>query len=330
MKTLYRRFLTVILLLGTILILLQIFLAFGSTFLSLDKMLTTTSTSLLASTNREITMNINERFERMMKIGNLIANNDSFRTFSRTESKLPMEEKVATELTLGQTISSLTAIDTFCDCGLVFNDGTTLGQLDARTLDQFEGKELYTYFSDLSDRDSENFRIGKDNDSSRLYYSKSVNSSTIILVSILREELDPIFYDAEENFNLTLHMSTQDQSIIYSGDEVENSSGKLDDNLAQAVESSDHLSIQLRGNVIASDACLNGWRITSTIPEDTLTAENSNLKSIYLIMSIGISVLGIIIIIILCLQVKKRMKLFQEIEENLDDITDIKDLKINR
>ena len=329
MKSLHRRFITAILLLGSILILLQIFLAFGSTFLSLDKMLTTTSTSLLASTNREITQNVNEKFERMIRVGNLIADNEDFRNYSRTESKLPQEKNVAIELGLGQTISSLSALDSFCDCGLVYNDGTTLGQLDARTLDQFEGKELYDYFSALSDRDSENFKIGKDNDCSKLYYSKSINSSTIVLVSILREELDPIFYDAEENFNLTLHMSTTNHYIIYSGDEFENSSGTLDENLAQAIENSNHLSIQLRGNVIASDACINGWRITSTIPESTLTSENGNLRTIYLVMSIGIIILGIVIITILCLQVKKRMKAFQEIEENLEDITDIKDLNLN-
>ena len=329
MKSLQRRFITVIVLLGTILILLQIVMTFGSTFLSLDRMLTTTSTSLLASTNREITMNINQRFERMIRFGNLIANNESFRTFSRTESKLPMDKKVAYELTLGETISNYTSMESFCDCGLVFNDGTTLGQLDAETLDQFEGKELYEYFSVLSDRDSENFRTGKDNNTSRLYYSKSINPSTIILVSILRDELDPVFYDAEENFNLTLHMSTPDHRIIYSGDEKEHSSGMLDEDLAQAIESSNHLSIQMRGNVIASDACLNGWRITSTIPEDTLTAENSGLRSIYLILSIVVIVLGIIIITILCFQMKKRLALLQEIEDSLGDVTDIKDLNLN-
>ena len=305
---------------------MQITLAFLGTFLSLDKMITSTGTSLLASTNREIAQNVNYRFERMIKLGNLISVNDNFRSYSRTDSTLPGDKKVETELMLGQMLSGYTSLDTFCDVTLVYSDGTTLGQVDAYTQQQFNGKELYTYFADLSDRDSDNFRIGKGGDRTRLYYSKAINTDCILLVSILREELDSIFYDAEENFNLTLHMSTADHQIIYSGDDKENSSGALDTDLAQAVENSNHLSMQLRGNIIASDTCTNGWRITSTIPEDTLTAENGSLQTIYLIMSIAIIVLGIVLITLLCLHIKKYTATIQQLENSDGDYSDLNSL----
>ena len=124
-------------------------------------------------------------------------------------------------------------------------------------------------------------------------------------------------------------MSTPEHKVIYSGDEKETQSGVLDEDLAQAVEDSSHLSIEMRGNVISSDTCINGWRITSTIPENTLTAENNSLRTIYLILSVVISIVAIVLITLLCLNIKKRLNEFAQIEENLEDYTDIKDINLN-
>ncbi len=329
MKQLYKRFLSIIVLMGAILLILQFVFAFVNTFLSLDKMVTSTATSLLASTNSEIKENVNQHFERMMRIGNQIATDDQFVSYSRTNTKLNRGDQAQKELTLGRTLGEYTALDDFCDCAVVFKDGTTLGQVDAKTAEAFKGEELYKVFSDLSDRDSQNFLTGHGTDYSRIYYSKMINPSSIVVISILRESLEPLFYDAEENFNMTMHISTPDHRIIYSGDENEMASGKLTDDLAQAIENSSHLSIELKGNVISSDACVNGWRVTSTIPEDALNSDNHTLRTIYLIISAFVMIVTIVLVTLLCLQTKKRLEEFEKIEESLDEYTDIKDINLN-
>ncbi|MEE3467150.1 MAG: hypothetical protein VZQ83_01795 [Eubacterium sp.] len=329
MKQLYKKFLSLIILIGAILVILQFVFAYVNTFLSLDKMVTSTATSLLASTNSEIKENVNQHFERMMRIGNLIATDEQFTSYSRTDNSLKRGDQANKEITLGRLLASYTALDDFCDCAVVFNDGTTLGQVDAKTSEAYSGIELYKTFADLNDRDAQNFRISQEQDYSRIYFSKMINPSSIVLISILRESLEPIFYDAEENFNLTMHFSTPDQSIIYSGDENEMSSGKLNDDLSQVIESSSHLSIELKGTVISSDACVNNWRVTSTIPENALSSENHTLRTIYLIISVFVMIVTIVLVTLLCLQTKKRLEEFKRIEENLDEYTDIKDINLN-
>ena len=329
MKELYKRFLSTIVLLGTVLVILQFVFVFVSTFLSLDKMISSTATSLLASTNAEIKENVNQHFNRMIRVANQIASDDTFISYSRTESKLTRDAQAETELTLGRLLAGYSALDDFCDCAIVYSDGTFLGQVDAVTAKNYPDKTLYETFSHASERDSQNFLTAHGMDYSRIYYSKMVNPTTIAVISILRENLEPVFYDAEENFNLTLHMSTPEHHVIYSGDENEMVNGTLSEDLAQAVENSSHLSIELKGTVIASDTCVNGWRITSTIPENTLTSDNRGLRIIYLIISAVIIILAIVLITILCINVKKRLDEFARIEENLDDYADIKDINLN-
>ncbi len=329
MKELYRRFISVIILLGTILVIMQFTLGFGSTFLSLNSLLTSTASSLLSSTNKEITQNINLKLTRMIQVGDQVAMNDSFKNYNRNEAKMAEEQTVNTELNLGKTITTLSSVDDFCDCCVIFSNGTYLGQVDAYTLKHFPPNEIYEYFSDLSERDIENFKVGKDGDYSRIYYSKVINSSSIILISILKESLDPIFYDAEENYNLTLRMTTTDYTLLYTGEDEEEVGSKLNEDLSQVIASSDHLQTILRGYVIASDTTINGWSITSTIPEDTLMGENKGLRSLYVILSAAIIILSGILLFFLCRQVKKRLTKIAEIEANLDDYSDIDNININ-
>ena len=199
MKELYKRFLSTIVLLGTILIILQFVFVFVNTFLSLDKMVSSTATSLLASTNAEIKENVNQHFDRMIRVADQIASDNSFISYSRSDSKVSRDVQAETELTLGRLLASYSSLDDFCDCAIVYNDGTYLGQIDAVTVKNYEGQALYNTFSDLSDRDSQNFFSKEGTDFSRIYYSKIVNPTSIVLISILRESLEPIFYDAEEN-----------------------------------------------------------------------------------------------------------------------------------
>ena len=329
MKDLYRRFISVIVLLGSILVIMQFALGFGSTFLSLDSLLTSTASSLLASTNREITQNIDQAFENMMKVGAQISANDDFKSYTRVESEMAKEKTVNMELSLGRTLSTLSSMGNFCDCCIVFANGTTLGETDAHTTEQFPEKELYEYFSNLSDRDSENFKHGKNGDFSRIYYSKYVNSSTIFLVSMLREELDPIFYDAEENYSLTLRMTTQEHEIVYTGLDDEDIGSTLGIDLTQVIDSDDHVQTIVRGQVIASDPCINGWHITSTISEDTLMAENKNMLTLYIILSAAVIILSAVLLFLLCRQVKKRLTKIQEIEDNLEEYSDIDNINLN-
>ena len=328
MKELYKRFISLFILIGAILIILQLVFAYVNTFLTLDKMVSSTATSLLASTNSEIRENVNQQFTRMMRIGNQIASDEQFVSYSRTDNKLDRATQATTEIALGRSLATYSSIDDFCDFAVVFNDGTYLGQIDAKTAENHPGIELYNTFSNLSDRDSQNFLTGHGQDYSRIYYSKQINPSSIVIVSILRENLEPIFYDAEENFNLTMHLSTPEHHVIYSGDKNEMVDGKLSDDLAQAVEDSTHLSIELKGNIIASDSCVNDWRVTSTIPEDTLTAENGTLRTLYLIISIVVMIVTIVLVVILCLHTRKRLTEFEQIEASIDDYADIKDINL--
>lgn len=329
MKVLYKRFISMAILLGAVLVILQFVFGFMSTFMSLDSIVTSTATSLLGSTNNEVKENLDQYFKRMIRVGNQVSSDENFISYTRIGADLSDKKNIEKELSLGKILSSYTSLDNFCDCCIVFSDGTYLGQLDAYTTEQFPDKELYQVFSDVSERDSQNFLSGNHQDYSRIYYSKVVNPSTIVLISVLREDIAPVFYDAEENFNLTLHFSTPENYVVYSGDENEMVDGKLSDELSQTIENSSHLSVKLRDHIIASDTCINGWRVTSTIPESTLAVDNKNLRTVYIIISVVITIVSIILIVIMSLSAKKRITELDTIEENLDDYSDIDKVNLN-
>ena len=141
--------------------------------------------------------------------------------------------------------------------------------------------------------------------------------------------MNPIFYDAEENYDLTLHISTKDHHVIYSGDKDESINGVLNGDLAQTIESSTHTSMEMRGQIIASDTCSNGFRVTSTIAESSLTLGTGNLKIVYLIISSAIIALSVFLMIILCRAILRRSKQLDSIEENIEDYTNLDDININ-
>ena len=124
-------------------------------------------------------------------------------------------------------------------------------------------------------------------------------------------------------------MTANDYNIIYTGEDDEEIGKKLNDDMTQVITSSDHLQTILRGNVIASDTAINGWRITSTIPEDTLMAENKGLRTMYVILSFVIVILSGILIFTLCRHVKKRLIKIEELEENAVDNIDLDKININ-
>ena len=329
MKVVFKRFRTTSILLGALLILMQVLFAFVSIFLSLDKMVDSTASSLLTSTNSEIKENLDQHFNRMMRIGHQVATNEDFVSYSRTESTLPEKNKREKELSLGSTLKIYSSLDTFCDSGLVFSDGTYLGNIDNFTLNKFKGQTLYDTFSNLSDEDSENFITGNEQDYSRIYYAKRINSTTVFLCSILRTDLAPIFYSAEENFNLVLHVSTPEHHVIYSGDDNESVNGVLETDLSQAIENSSHLSTALRGTYIASDQCLNGWRVTTTIKDKYLTGESGKLRGVYFIVSGLILGLSVFFLVMLILSVRRRLDEFEQLQANLEDYPNMKDINLN-
>ena len=329
MKVLYKRFLTIVSLLGATLVVLQIFLGLLSPILSLDKMVSSTASSLLASTNNEVKENLDQHFKRMIRVGNQVSSDDNFISYSRSNKNLTKRDIVEKELMLGKQLAGYTALDNFCDCCVVFSDGSYLGQIDAYTLENFPDKSLYDTFSNLSERDSQNFLTSNHQDFSRIYYSKAVNPTTVVLVSILREDLSPVFYSAEENFNLTLHFSTPENYVVYSGNENEMVSGVLEEDLAQSIMTSNHLSTELRGHIISSDTCINGWRVTSTIPTSALAVDEKGTKIIYFVVSIIITITSIVLILLMSLSAKKRIGALENIEENLEEYTDIDDINLN-
>ncbi|MBO6108426.1 MAG: hypothetical protein J6P16_03365 [Eubacterium sp.] len=329
MNKIYRRYLTPVIILGAVMIITQILFAYTTIFMNFDRTLTTTATSLLASTNREIMLNLEDRFDRMIKIASHISIDENFKAYDRTESKLPPAEIAATELSLGHSIANYTSMDDFCDCALVYKDGSYLGQLDSHTAELYPGETLYKEFSDLKETDTQNFFTGYNDDFSRVYFAKAVNPGTIVLVSILQDSLNTIFYDAEDNYNLTLHLTTPDNRIIYSGNKDEMLNGVMNTDLTQAVENLEHAAIEVHGQVISTDVCKNGFRITSNIPQTALTQEKSSHRTIYLIISGTVIIASICMLVFLSIHIKKKVKEIDELEETLDDFSDIDKINIS-
>lgn len=329
MDTQYKRIKVTLLLAGIVLIILQILFCFVSLFINLDRMVSSTATSLLSSTNEELTANLNQRFEGLKTMADVVKKNKDCVSYDRISSSLSPADMAQTELTIGQTLASYSITNNFADCGIIYSDGSYLGLVDTATIDLFPNTSIYDVFADLGNSDNERFLTGQQNDYSHIYYALPLNTHSLFLVSILSVDLEPLFYNAEENYNLVLHLSTTDNRIIYSGDQEEEKSHTLNSDLAQTIESDDSLSMTIRDTVIASNTCINGWRVTSTIAESNLSAESHSLRTLYILISLLVIVASIVLVVLMLIQYKKSVGHLKMVEDNLEEFTDLNHLNID-
>nr|MCR4604633.1 hypothetical protein [Eubacterium sp.] len=315
---------------GTILIICQLVLVFIGNMVSTDTVISSTAKTLQSSLNHEIVHNINDRLNSMKSLGERISADETFTSYDRTESSLPVPERAAKENALGTDLSKYYTVGDFSDCVVIFKDNSTLGILDTATQNLF-GDSIYKFFAGQADEslDSSKFSTGYDTDFSHIYFSQRVNPNTVFMVSVLRESFDSLFYDAEENASMTLRLVSAYDGILYSSDKADEIGSALDTDLSQAVSNSDHLSMILKGRVIASDSCINKWKVISTIPLSDLEGESASLKTVYLLISLTIILIAIISIIIYMVRLKKRIKTLDEIEQTLSDYEDYNNINLN-
>ena len=330
MEKLFKRLITTLIVFGSILILCQIILVFVGNILSIDNMFTTTATTLLASTNHEIVHNINTELDRMTDVANKVESDDSFQAYNPGASTGSAQSYDSSGSELNEELVKLRAAGSYADCGIIYGDGHSLGVFDNETLDTF-GDSLYSFFSDVANNTDESlhFTTGYEIDFSHLYYTKRINSNGVFVISMLRENFDTLFYDAEENASLTLRLVSAYDGLLYSSLPDEELGSSLDQELSQAVSSSDHLAMVLRGQVIASDICDNQWRIISTIDTDDLTGTNSSVRNAYIVVSVTLIIIGIICVTLLVILISRTTKKLALIEDNLENYTNLDDINID-
>lgn len=330
MSKLYKRIVRTGIVCGTVLIICQVVLVFLGNILSTDSVISSSTKTLLSSLNQEIVHNIDDRLEIMKNLGERITSDEEFTSYERNGSSMPSQERIRIEASLGSDLSKYYTVGNFADCVIVFDDSTYLGILDTTTQNLF-GNALYKYFSGQADEalDSSNFSTGYDNDYTHIYYAQRVNANTVFMVSILRESLNTLFYDSEENASMTIRLVSAYDGILYSNDKNDEIGNSLDSDISQAVSSSDHLSMILKGRVIASNTCLNKWKVITTIPLSELKGEDAVIQTVYLLISIVFIIISVVCVVMFTVSIKKRMKMLEDIEQNLIDYEDIDNLNLN-
>ena len=99
------------------------------------------------------------------------------------------------QLEIEKELRSLSLIKSFKDCALIYENGTSIGQISKMNTDQDNIKKIYKQFSEelKGSANNEKWVSGYNNYYDRLYYIREINDNAILLTSILVEELNTIF-----------------------------------------------------------------------------------------------------------------------------------------
>ena len=121
------------------------------------------------------------------------------------------------QLEIEKELRSLSLIKSFKDCALIYENGTSIGQISKMNTDQDNIKKIYKQFSEelKGSANNEKWVSGYNNYYDRLYYIREINDNAILLTSILVEELNTIF-EAVDDENMKLLLLNTEDNIIYS------------------------------------------------------------------------------------------------------------------
>lgn len=233
------------------------------------------------------------------------------------------------QLEIEKELRSLSLIKSFKDCALIYENGTSIGQISKMNTDQDNIKKIYKQFSEelKGSANNEKWVSGYNNYYDRLYYIREINDNAILLTSILVEELNTIF-EAVDDENMKLLLLNTEDNIIYSTNK-DLIGTKIDSKISDNINGVETITLDYDNGLITMNAFENNWKIISEIPQYYMLKEIHSSGIITLIIAsiciIISSIFGLVFSRNILVPIKKLVKKMREAENG--DLTVLIDIK---
>lgn len=280
-----------------------------------DTVLKNKVTSMTASLNVQMKLNINTYLQRMETIGTLVFASDEAYTYDATDESNDEYEALETEKVISDKLYSLCIMENFVDYGIVYRNNRTIGKISNGTIDQF-GDTLFTDLSAIAvSRTNDGWAAGFHGNFKRIYYVKKIHENAVLVISFYSSELEDVFDNPEKLNGMAIRLANQDSNIIYSSVADTEVGTALPKYIAPYVKSRKSATVMNDDYLVTVNGCADNWFVTCSIPTNIILHEKNEVYKYIILTAMAAALLAILIGALLSLRLTDPVK---EVVTSLD------------
>ncbi len=256
--------------------------------------------SLIASSSRQLELNINSYLEEVEDTAALMFSDEIYYAYDATDESIEEYDKIKSQEAITDRIVDLGMMKNFSDFGVVYSNGARVGWISQVTTAMYPDGEMYNDFSStiVNEKSNDGWSFGKRDNYDRLFYTKRLNKNAILLVSFYNRELENVFQRPEQLEDMIIRLVDRDNKILYSSDEGEIGSA-LPGEVTALATAEDNVAVTNDDLIVTVNFCSNSWRVICSIPNEVILRESNRMKNISIIVSIGLLAVFMVISLLL-------------------------------
>ncbi len=300
MKKSLRRIQLTYTLLSSVIILAVSFFISAFVITETNKSMKSQVSSLITADTRQLELNVNNYLNEVEKITTLLFSDEAYYAYDATDEAVTEYDRVLAADKIGERIGDLGLMQNFSDFVILYSNDETVGWISQLTRFEFASGGIYEEFASViaDNAKGEGWAYGVRGHFDRLYYVKRLNPNAIVLVSFYGNELRRAFEIPQELSEMTIRLTSQDDTILYSSESSEISSS-LPYPLLKMLEGRTGISIMDDNYLVTSSQLTNGWKVICSMPTKAVLADNEKVRQKLLYFVICMVIAALLVMLLL-------------------------------
>lgn len=266
-----KKFNTMLIVGCTVIITAAIAIISALSVITADRVIKDEIRTLTSALTVQINANVSSYFSRMENVCSVILTDPNIASYAPQNTGIGEASK--TETDIADRLRTLSAMCSFSDLGIVYNNGITVGNISQNTFNMFNGK-VYDTLSDRLKNSHTNWFTGYNSDYSQICHAVRINDNSILFCSFETSNADfeEIFILPPELEEVTVRLVGNDSTVIYSTDRNEISSPLRNDISISFGKTGTFMTDQY---LISSEQCSDNRYVICSAPLNEILREKN-------------------------------------------------------
>lgn len=270
-----------------------ILIVYAFTIQKTDAVLKKKVSTLTASLNVQMKLNMDSFLSRMEKTGTLVFAEEEVYTYDPITTQMDEYDALTAENAISDRLDSLSVMENFVDFAIVYSNNHTVGKLSNGTTYLF-GDALYEdlYAMISRQRTNDGWATGYAGDFRRIYYVKQVHEHALLVISFYATELENVFDNPETLGDMEIRLTQDSYMIIYSSEEEEIGT-VLPEQIYTRVQDQTAATIMDDEYLVTISECGDSWHVICSIPTAIILEERNDMQLYILIVAAVAALLAV-------------------------------------